>query len=98
MEIWKSKNLLELSNRQIKSLLDSNKININEIKDTIYKRVSAYTRVDVANINLRVDLIPKQNEKDISLFVVLNNIYEYKELHKVSVYLPNKVLWKSSKY
>lgn len=98
MEIWKSKNLLELSNRQIKSLLDSNKININEIKDTIYKRVSAYTRVDVANINLRVDLIPKQNEKDISLFVVLNNIYEYKELHKVSVYLPNKVLWKSNKY
>ena len=97
MEIWKSKNLLELSNRQIKSLLDSNKININEIKDTIYKRISAYTRVDVANINLRVDLIPKQNEKDISLFVVLNNIYEYKELHKVSVYLPNKVLWKSSK-
>lgn len=82
-----------LTNREIKALLDNNQITYDYIKPILEERFKVFTRYQVGNGVYRVDLIQKQNDKDISLFRILNNVYEYKELHKVSVYFKDKIRW-----
>lgn len=82
-----------LTNKELKHLIDTKQASYIEIKNILQKRVEVFTRVDVANMNIRVDLVKKQNEKDISLFIVLNNVYEHKDLCGVSISLPEKIRW-----
>lgn len=82
-----------LTNREIKNLLDTNKISLDDIKPILNKRIKVFTRVQTGNIILRLELIQKQNENDISLFYVLKNVFAYNELKSINLYLPEKIIW-----
>ena len=82
-----------LTNREIKNLLDANKVSYEEIRPVLNKRIEVFTRVQTGNIILRLELVSKQNENDISLFHVLNGIYAHNELKNINLYLPEKIRW-----
>lgn len=82
-----------LTNREIKTLINNNQLNYKDIKPIIEERFKVFTRVQIGNAIYRIDLISKQNDKDISLFRVLNNVYEYKELSNISIYLKDDIRW-----
>lgn len=82
-----------LSNREIKHLLDGEQVTYESIRPVIEERFKVFTRKEVGNANIRIDLISKTSDDDISLFRVLSRIYEYKELPSINIYLEGKIRW-----
>lgn len=83
----------KLTNRELKNLLDANKVSYDEIRPILNKRIKVFTRTTAGNSIIRVDLVSKQNENDISLFKVLNGIYAHNELKTITLYLPEEIRW-----
>lgn len=82
-----------MTNKEYKKMLDNKEIGTKELINILNERVKVFTRVTVGNSIIRVDLVPKQNDDDISLFLVLNNIYTYNELKLINIYFPDKIYW-----
>lgn len=82
-----------MTNKEYKKLLDNKKIDTKELINILDERVKVFTRVTVGNSIIRVDLVSKQNDDDVFLFIVLNNIYTYNELKNINIYFPKEVYW-----
>lgn len=85
--------LKTLNNLKLKKMVNNKEITENTFNEIIKERIEVFTRVASGNALLRVDLIKKQDEKDISLFKIVTGIYTYQELKEKSIYLPEKIKW-----
>ncbi|MBC6695220.1 hypothetical protein H9L25_00310 [Terrisporobacter mayombei] len=82
-----------MDNKSLYNLFLKGDIEESELKCIFRDRIKVFTRVNVGNINLRIDLISKQNEGDKNYFMALNKICTYNELSEMSIKLGENVTW-----
>lgn len=93
VSICTKEELKNLDNKKLYRLFCEGYIDELDLKSIFKSRIKVFTRIQVGNAIIRVDLISKQNEDDRNFFMSLGKVYTYQDLSTISIKLSNNIIW-----